>query len=129
METPLEAALSFTVAFDKQRDFNGRRALEQQRSEGVTKRLAFFKLDDPRRMLIHDEPIVRNGRIVGRVTSGAFGHSLGAAVGMGYLDIENGAAADYVREGRFEIEIATERVPATASLRPFYDPSSARMRV
>jgi 4-methylaminobutanoate oxidase (formaldehyde-forming) len=128
-ETPLEAGLAFTVAFDKRCDFNGRAALEQQRASGVRNRLVFFKLDDPDRMMLHDEPIVRNGEIVGRITSGAYGHTIGASVGMGYVAIpKNGGFADYVKTGRFEIEIAADRFAAKASTRPFYDPTSARMR-
>ena len=129
-ETPLEAGLSFTVAFDKPCDFIGRAALERQRASGVRNRLAFFKMNDAESMLLHDEPIVRDGEIVGRITSGAFGHTLGASVGMGYVRVPEGSAfADFVRSGRFQIEVACDRVDATASTRPFYDPTSARMRV
>ena len=129
METPFEAGLGFTVSFRKSCDFIGRSALERQRDEGIRQRLVFIRLDDPGHMLFHDEPIVRNGRIVGRITSGALGHSLGASVGMGYVERGGGNAADDWTSGRFEIEIATERFPATASLRPFYDPTGARMRM
>jgi 4-methylaminobutanoate oxidase (formaldehyde-forming) len=128
-ETPLEAGLSFTVAFDKPCDWNGRAALERQRAGGVGRRLAFFELTDSEPMLFHDEPIVRDGRIVGRITSGAFGHTLGAAVGMGYVEAPSGPLAAHLAGARWEIEIAAERFPAKASARPFYDPTGARMRV
>jgi 4-methylaminobutanoate oxidase (formaldehyde-forming) len=130
VETPLEAAQAFTVAFGKESDFIGRAALEKQRANSIAKRLVFVQLDDAEPMLFHDEPIVRDGVIVGRVTSGAFGHTLGTSVGMGYVDVApHGSISDYVKDGRFEVEIACERFPARASSRPFYDPSSARMRV
>jgi 4-methylaminobutanoate oxidase (formaldehyde-forming) len=132
-ETPLEAGLAFTIAFGKACDFNGRAALERRRAAGVESRLLFFKLDDPGPMLLHDEPILRDGEIVGRITSGAFGHTLGASVGMGYVALPREAMgrplAEYVAGGVFEVEIAADRFPATASTRPFYDPSGARLRL
>ncbi len=84
-------------------------------------------------MLIHDEPIRRDGEIVGRITSGAFGHTVGASVGMGYVALPRDAIgrplAEYAASGRFEIEIAADCFPATAAARPFYDPSGARLRL
>jgi glycine cleavage system aminomethyltransferase T len=132
-ETPIEAGLAFTVAFGKADDFNGRGVLERQRAQGVETRLLFFKLHDSGPMLIHDEPIRRDGEIVGRITSGAFGHTIGASVGMGYVALPSDAIgrplAEYAASGRFEIEIAADCFPATASARPFYDPSGARLRL
>jgi 4-methylaminobutanoate oxidase (formaldehyde-forming) len=130
VDTPLDAALSFTIGFDKPCNFIGRVALERQQVSGVAQRLVFFAMNDPDSMLFHDEPIVRDGAIVGRITSGAFGHTLGASVGMGYVDCPTGGRfGDYIASGRFEIEIACERFAASASMKPFYDPTSARMRV
>jgi 4-methylaminobutanoate oxidase (formaldehyde-forming) len=57
-----------------------------------------------------------------------FGHTLGAAVGLGYVNNDDGVTADFVKSGRYEIEVAGVRVPATASLRPLYDPTSSRIR-
>jgi 4-methylaminobutanoate oxidase (formaldehyde-forming) len=132
-ETPLEAGLGFTVAFGKAGDFNGRAALERQRARGVATRLLFFELQDPCPMLIHDEPIRRDGEIVGRITSGAYGHTLGASIGMGYVTLRDDAIgrplAEYAASGNFEIEIAADCFPADASARPFYDPSGARLRL
>ncbi len=121
------------MAFGKAGDFNGRGALERQRTQGVENRLLFFKLEDPGPMLLHDEPIRRDGKIVGRITSGAFGHTVSASVGMGYVALPRDAIreplAEYAASGRFEIEIAADCFPATAAARPFYDPSGARLRL
>ena len=59
-----------------------------------------------------------------------FGHTLGGAVGLGYVSDPDGGVVDaaFIDAGTYEIEVACERVPARASLRPMYDPSSARMR-
>ena len=95
----------------------------------MTKRLVQFVLGDPEPLLYHNEPIRRDGEIVGYLTSGNYGHTLGAAIGLGYVSHPDGVTADFVDAGRYEIEIAGERHPATASLRPLYDPKSERMRV
>ncbi len=127
-ETPLEAGLGFAVRLDKNTPFIGREALLRQRDEGVTRRLVQFALEDPEPLLYHNEPIWRDGELVGYVTSGMFGHTLGRALGMGYVPCPQGAGDDDLTSARYDIEIACERVPARASLAPFYDPSSARVK-
>jgi len=127
-ETPLEAGLGFTVAWDKPGGFIGRDALAAQRDAGVGKRLVQFLLKDPEPLLYHNEPIYRDGAIVGYVTSGMYGHTLGGAVGLGYVHGEMPLGTDFVSEGDYEIEVAGVRVPATASLRPLYDPKNQRVK-
>jgi 4-methylaminobutanoate oxidase (formaldehyde-forming) len=129
-ETPLEAGLGFAVAWDKPGGFIGREALLTQKEAGVRQRLAQFALEDPTKLLYHNEPIWRDGVLVGRITSGMFGHTLGTSLGMGYVARPDGGAVDrdFVLTGRYEIEVAAERVPARVSLQPFYDPKSARVR-
>lgn len=128
-DTPLEAGLDFAVALDRKADFIGRDALLRQREAGVAKRLVQFRLRDPEPLLYHNEPIRRDGRIVGHLASGGYGHFLGAAVGMGYLR-DGGRPVDraFVAAGSYEIEIAGRLFPAEASLRPFHDPAGRRMR-
>jgi glycine cleavage system aminomethyltransferase T len=81
------------------------------------------------RLLYHNEPIWRNGELVGRISSGMFGHTLGAALGLGYVS-NSGApvSLEWIAAGQYEVEVAAERVPARVSLRPFYDPASARVK-
>ena len=93
------------------------------------KRMVQFRLADPEPLLYQNEPILRDGEIVGHTTSGNYGHALGGAVGMGYIHGKGGVTKDYVESGRFEIEVAGERVPATASLRPMYDPRAERVKI
>jgi 4-methylaminobutanoate oxidase (formaldehyde-forming) len=128
-DTPLEAGLGFACAFDKKTHFIGRDALLRQREKGLSKRMVQFALEDPEPLLYHYEPIYRNGRMVGHVTSAAYGHTLGRAVALGYVTEPGGVGADFVSSGTFEIEIAFKRYRAKASLKPIYDPTSARMRV
>ena len=87
-----------------------------------------FRLDDPEPLLYHDEPILRDGVLVGRITSGMYGHTVGAALGMGYVSHERGTPRDEVTAANFEIDVNGTRVPATVSYRPFYDPDSERIR-
>jgi glycine cleavage system T protein len=126
-DTPLEAGLGFAVSFKKS-GFVGRDALLRQRETLLPRRLVMFTLDDPDPLLLGDEPIYRDGALVGRITSGAFGHTLGRSVGMGYVAHADGVDEAFLQAGRWELEIATERFPATAQLEPPYDPKSARVR-
>ena len=127
-DTPLEAGIGFAVAFGKSADFVGKDAILRQREQGVRRRMVVLTLDDPEPLLLGDEPIYRDGVLVGRTTSGAYGHSLGRSVGLGYL--EHGPVVDpaFIRTGVYEIESATERFSATVSLRAPYDPGGRRVR-
>ena len=127
-DTPLEAGLMFAVKLAKNVDFVGREALLRQRERGPTKRLVQFALQDPEPLLYQNEPIWRDGRIVGRTTSGNYGHTLGRAVALGYVRDDGGVDSAYVENGTFEIEVAGERFPAIASLEPMYDPQGKRVR-
>ena len=128
-DTPLEAGLSWGVAFDKPGGFIGHDALVTQRHAGLTRRLVQFRLDDPGPLLYHDEPVFRDGQLVGRITSGMYGHTVGAALGMSYVDCEPGTPRAQVVEGAFAVDVNGVLVPATASYRPFYDPDSLRTRL
>jgi len=127
-DTPLEAGLGFAVRLDKRAAFLGRDALLAQREKPLARRLLVFVLDDPEPLLYHDEPIWRDGTLVGRVASGAYGHTLGRAIGLGWVSDPDGVTEAYVTSGRWEIEIACERYPARAQLAPPYDPKSLRVR-
>lgn len=127
-DTPIEAGLGFAVAWDKPGGFIGKEALVEQRESGVKRRLVQFALDDTVPLMHHNEPIWRNGIIVGYITSGMFGHAVGKSLGMGYVHNEDGVDADFVNSGTYEIEISCQRFTATASLKPFYDPTSSRVK-
>lgn len=128
-DTPLEAGLGFAVAFDKDAYFIGREALLLQRERGLNRRLVVFTVDDPGPLLLGNEPIFRDGVLVGRITSGSFGHTLGRSVGMGYLESRDGVDTGFITGGAYELEVATERFPASPTLRPPYDPGGERVRM
>jgi len=123
----LEAGLGFAVKKNNV-SFIGRDAVERKREQGLQTRMVQFLLQDPEPLLYHAEPILRDGDIVGFLTSGSYGHHLGGAVGLGYVPSAGETAAD-VLASRYEIEIAGSRVAATASLKPLYDPKSERVKV
>ena len=129
-DTPLECGMGFVLAFDKETSFIGRDAMQQQKESRsfMHKRLVQFLLQDPDATLYHHEPILRDGNIVGHLTSGDYGHTLGAAVGLGYVEVDEEVTKEYIEAGKFEIDVGGERIPASASLSAMYDPKAERMR-
>ena len=127
-DTPLEAGLGFAVALHKTNSFMGQESLIEQKKTGVKKRLVQFALSDSEPLLYHNEPIWRDDEIVGYISSGMYGHTLGCAIGLGYVNHPEKITADYIHSGNFEIEIAGDRLAASASLRPLYDPTNERIR-
>ncbi len=122
-ENPLEAGLGFVVAWDKPGGFIGRHALLAAKEAGLPQRLVQVALRDDSKLLYHNEPIWRDGVLVGRITSGMYGHFVGKSLGMGYVSTGHEWQA-----GVYEVEVAGERVAADVQLSPFYDPKSARVR-
>ncbi len=126
-DTPLEMGLGFVV--DLSKDFIGRERLAGQKAAGaLTKRLVAVKLDDPEPLLRGLEPLYADGQPVGYVRAGAYGHTLGASVGLAVIERAEGVTADYLKSTAFEVEIGDRRHAATVSLAPFYDPKSERVR-
>ncbi len=129
-DTPRQAGLSFAVDYEKL-EFIGRDALLAERDRGIpTKRLVQFRLPEGcRDMLYHEEPIWKDGDIVGSITSGGFGHRLDRSLGMGYVNCADGVSKAFLESNEFEIEIACERIPSEPSLQPFLDPKNLRIKV
>ncbi|MDH5504772.1 MAG: FAD-dependent oxidoreductase [Acidimicrobiia bacterium] len=121
-DTPLEAGLGFAVAWDKPGGFIGKAALLKQKGQPLRKRLIQLKLEDPDTLLYHDEPIYRDGELVGRTSSGMWSYTLGSALAMGYVTNPEGITKDWVDSGSFEIEVAGRRIPAIAGLGSWYKP-------
>ncbi len=126
--TPLEAGLGWAVKLKGDVDFKGRAACQAQKESGVEKMLACFTVD-PDVVLLGRETIYRDGQRVGWLTSGGFGHTIGKSIGLGYVRNPGGVDADYIRAGHYELEIATERVAASARLEPLYDPKMQRIKI
>ncbi len=122
----LEAGLGFAVKTDKP-DFIGRDAVLRKKDTGLESRLVQFRLKDPEPLLYHNEPVLRNGEIVGFLSSGAYGHHLGGAMGLGYVPCAGETAAE-VLASEYEVDVAGVRVAAEVSLKPMYDPKSERVK-
>jgi 4-methylaminobutanoate oxidase (formaldehyde-forming) len=122
----LEAGLGFAVKTAKP-EFIGRDAVLRKKDEGLAARMVQFKLTDPEPLLYHNEPVIRDGEIVGYLSSGSYGHALGGAMGLGYVPCKGESAAD-VLASTYEIDVAGTRVRAEASLKPMYDPKGERAK-
>lgn len=122
----LEAGLGFAVKETK-KEFIGRSAVLKKRESGLEKRLLQFKLKEKEPLLYHNEPIIRDGEIAGYISSGNYGHTLGGAIGMGYVSCKY-QSKEEVLESSYEIEVAGLRVEADVSLRPMYDPKAERVK-
>ena len=120
--TPWEAGLGFCVRLDKG-DFIGREALAKQKADGVATKLVCLTLADPASVVIGGEPILAEGRTIGRVTSGGYGYTLGASIAYGYVPV--GSAAP---ETRLAIELFGDSVTATVRREPLYDPRGQKVR-
>jgi 4-methylaminobutanoate oxidase (formaldehyde-forming) len=127
-DTPWEAGLGFAVRLDKPVPFLGQEALRRRQDEPLTKRLLTFVLEDPTPLPWGDEPILRDGRVMGTVTSAGFGHTLGRGVAMGYVRDTRAVDQEYIESGTFALDIAGERFAVRAGLAAPYDPRGLRIR-
>ena len=128
-DTPLEVGLTRFVDFDKPGGFIGRDALLRRKEDGLRYLMPQFLIEDPLPMLYFGEIIYRDGKPVGHIMSGGYGHTLGASVGVGPVKNEGDiVTADYVMSGSYEIDVAGVRYPAKVSLKPMYDPTLLRVR-
>jgi len=129
-DTPLEAGVGFVCAMDKAIPFIGHDVIAQQKETGshFNKRLIQFLVNDPEPLLYHHEPILMNGKTVGYLSSGNYGHTLGGAVGLGYVKLNEKIDKALLESAAWAIDIAGTAYPATASLSALYDPRAERMR-
>ena len=131
-DTPLEAGLGFTVAWDKAGGFIGRDALLKQKQAAIQpKRFICLALEDNTAdapMIYHEEPIYRNGVLAGSTTSGAWGHRINLSLGLGYVKSEAGVTREWLDSGSWEVEIAWKRFEAKIQFQSFYDPKGERIK-
>ena len=120
--TPYEAGLGFCVKLDKG-DFIGREALIAQRERGLERRLVCLTLDDSGAVALGGEPILHEGRAVGRITSGGYGYTVGASIAYGYVPAALAAAGTPLA-----VEVFGDAIPARVAKDPLYDPKGERIR-
>jgi len=128
-DNPIEAGLGFAVKLDKEGGFIGRDALAAIKANGIpNNRMLQFLLLDPEPLLYGNELIYLNGRAVGHLQIGGYGHTLGGAVGIGFAGIDEPLTAEIVNTGAWELDVAGERFQARASLRPMFDAKMERIK-
>jgi glycine cleavage system aminomethyltransferase T/glycine/D-amino acid oxidase-like deaminating enzyme len=118
-DTPYEAGLSFAVKLDK--DFHGKGALVA--AGDPERRLACVTLSDPRAVALGSEPVRVEGAVVGRVTSGGYGYTVGRSIAYAYLPVASVEPGTPV-----EVEIFGEWVDGEVAREPLWDPEGARVR-
>ena len=125
-----ETGLGFAVDFNKPNGFIGLdAALKQKQATPYTRRLVQVLVKDPEPMLYHAEILKRNGKAVGYVRAGSYGHTLGGAVGLAMVEAGVPVNNDYLTNAKWEIEIAGKTYPADVSLKPMYDPEMKKIKV
>jgi len=128
---PVEAGLLFACKLRTPTEFLGRAAVEKARKIGPRRRLVSLVASDPEVTLWGGELVLRDGVAAGQLTSAAWGEALGRPVGLAYLWDTTGdpVTADWIRAGRYEVNVGGEVSPAAVSLAPPFDPASARMQL
>jgi 4-methylaminobutanoate oxidase (formaldehyde-forming) len=128
-DSVLEAGLGFAVDLEKPGGFIGRDAVLAKKAEGpLTRRLVQLLVRDPEPLMFHAEPVFRDGKPVGYVRAASYGFTLGGAVGLAMVDAAEPLNQAYLDDADWEIDIAGRLYPATASLRPLYDPRMERIK-
>jgi aminomethyltransferase len=112
--TPLEAGLGWVVHLDTKGDFIGRSVLEQQKANGVEKRLVGLEMQG-RHIARHGYSVVQAGQAVGEVTSGTLSLTLGKAIALAYVPTSLSKIGQHL-----EVEIRGKTYPATVVKKPFY---------
>lgn len=128
-DNPIAAGLGFAVKLDKSAGFNGQAALAAIKAGGVPhNRMLQFLLTDPEPLLHGNEVIYRDGVAVGHLQIGAYGHTLGGAVGIGFAQHDGPLTAQAVAAGQWQIDVAGRMIAARASLAPMFDPRMERIK-
>jgi 4-methylaminobutanoate oxidase (formaldehyde-forming) len=125
---PFEAGLGWAVKLKSDLPFLGRDALLARQREPLKKWLCGFTVDDPNVVLLGRETIFRNGERVGWLSSGGYGHTLAKPIGYGFVRRPAGVDRDYLEQGQYELEVATDRVPGAIHLGVLYDPKMERIK-
>lgn len=121
---PFEADLGRFVKLDKGA-FIGREAAAKEKQTGGKLSRISMVVDATNADVVGDEPIWHNGKVVGWVTSGGYGHHVDKSLAQGY--VPRGLAQE-LGTGAFKIEILGELVSATIITEPLFDPKAERMR-
>ncbi|HEY6102144.1 MAG TPA: FAD-dependent oxidoreductase [bacterium] len=120
--TPYEAGQGFCVKVDR-KDFQGREALLRQKEKGLVRKLGCVVLSDSTAHPLGNEPVLSDGRVVSRVTSGGIGYTVQESIAYAYLPIELAGIGT-----ELSIELDGRRIPARVEREPRFDPSNSRIK-
>jgi len=129
-DDPYETGLGFAVDLKKPDGFIGKEALLERKTMGpLQRRLVQVLVSDPAPQMFHAEIVRRNGVAVGYVRAASYGHTLGGAVGLAFLEPRQTVDEAYLTSGTWQVEIAGTLYPAIVSARPLYDARAERIRM
>ena len=129
-DDPYETGLGFAVDLKKPDGFIGKDAVLTRKSQGpLQRRLVSLRVNDPAPLMFHAEVVWRDGRAVGYVRAASYGHTVGGAVGLAFLEPKQTVDEAYLTSGTWEVEIAGKKYPCTVSARPLYDPKGERIKL
>ena len=120
--TPYETGMGFAVKLTKG-DFLGKEALVKQKAAGIQQKLCCFSLADPTVVALGNEPILKNDKVIGWITSGGYGYSVKKSIAFGYLPIGEAKPGN-----EFETEWFGERIKLKVEAEPLYDPKGERIK-
>ena len=118
-ENQYQAGLQFTISFKKNIDFIGKKALLNIREKKITKKLMMFTLEsnEPGKpLLLHDEPIYLDDKIIGRTTSGNYSFVFNKNLSFGYINSEN--TIEDLQNKKIFIEVEKKKYLANLLLNP-----------
>ena len=129
-DDPYETGLGFAIDLKKPDGFIGREALLERKAKGpLQRRLVSILVKDPEPQMFHAEIVRRDGKAVGYVRAASYGHTLGGAVGLAFLEPKQTVDEAYLSSGTWEVEIAGKCYPVVVSARPLYDPKAERTKM
>ncbi len=127
-EAPHQIGLEFACKPDKAIPFIGRDAYLERKAANKGPFLCSIKLSDPGPLLHHNEPVLRDGKVAGYVTAGAYGYTVGSAVALCFVSLPEDAKDKHaIENGTYSVMVEGKEIAAEISLTPFHDPKSIRM--
>jgi glycine cleavage system aminomethyltransferase T/glycine/D-amino acid oxidase-like deaminating enzyme len=127
-ESPHQLGLEYLCKTNKPIAFIGRDAYLQRKAENSGPFLCSVKLTDNQPLLHHNEPVLRDGKVAGYVTAGAYGQTLNTAVGLCFVDLAvDETDKQSLLNGSYSVLVEGRQIAAEVSLKPFFDPQNKHM--
>jgi 4-methylaminobutanoate oxidase (formaldehyde-forming) len=124
-ENQYEAGLKFAISFKKNIDFVGKKAIEKIKNEKIKKKMVMLTLKKSlpgSPLLLHDEPIYYEGKIVGRTTSGNYSFNFKKNMALGYMNLDS--SIKKLAKKAFFIEVEKKKYEAILLEKALHDPEN-----